>query len=122
MFLNFPIADMNRNVFWRNPEGVDERDIQRMNTFWGDESWRQVAYKTEQTLFGPVEAKTDNETIAEALQERLRTVAGFSNVPGPMPMRNRQRAIVYYLFFASQKPVAQNIVTDIFNKYRNRGE
>src|SRR5262249_17094050 len=22
MFLNFPIADMNRNVFWRNPEGV----------------------------------------------------------------------------------------------------
>ena len=27
MFLNFPIADMNRNVFWRNPEGVDEADI-----------------------------------------------------------------------------------------------
>lgn len=37
-------------------------------------------------------------------------------------MRNTMGAIVYYLYFASQKPVAQNIVTDIFNKYRNRGQ
>jgi len=121
IFLNFPIADMNRNVFWRNPEGVDDRDIQRMNAFWGDDSWRQVAYKSQPTLFGPVEEKTDNETIAEAFRQRLRAVAGFSNVPEPIPMRNTQGAIVYYLFFASPKPVAQNIVTFIFNKYRNRG-
>lgn len=121
IFLNFPIADMNRNVFWKNPEGVDERDILRMNAFWGDNSWRQVAYKTQQTLFGDVDEKTDNETIAEAFRERLRTVAGFSNVPEPMPMRNTKGAIVYYLFFASAKPVAQQIVTHIFNKYRNRG-
>lgn len=121
IFLNFPIADMNRNVFWRNAEGVDESDIQRMNAFWGDDSWRRVAYKEVQTLFGPVDEKTDNETVAEAFRERLRTVAGFANVPEPIPMRNTQGAIVYYLFFASAKPVAQNIVTHIFNKYRNRG-
>jgi hypothetical protein len=29
-------------------------------------------------------------------------------------------AVVYYLFFASHKPVAENIVQDIFNKYKNR--
>ncbi|MBI4683080.1 MAG: hypothetical protein HY757_08280 [Nitrospirae bacterium] len=29
--------------------------------------------------------------------------------------------MVYYLFFASQKPVAAGIIQDIFNKYRNRG-
>jgi three-Cys-motif partner protein len=121
IFLNFPIADMNRNVFWRNPEGVDESDIQRMNAFWGDDSWRRVAYKEVQTLFGPMDEKTDNETVAEAFRERLQRVAGFANVPEPIPMRNNQGAIVYYLFFASAKPVAQHIVTQIFNKYRNRG-
>lgn len=121
MFLNFPIADMNRNVFWRNPEGVDEDDIARMNAFWGDESWRKVAYEPVQTLFGSEDEKTDNETVAEAFRERLRKVAGFSNVPEPIPMRNSTAATIYYLFFASPKPVAQNIVTDIFTKYRNRG-
>jgi hypothetical protein len=29
--------------------------------------------------------------------------------------------VVYYLFFASQKPVAAEIVTDIFSKYRQHG-
>ena len=96
VFLNFPIADMNRNVFWRNPEGVDQSDIQRMNAFWGDDSWRRVAYKAEQTLFGPVDEKTDNEAVAEAFRERLRKVAGFGNVPEPLPMRNTKGAIVYY--------------------------
>jgi three-Cys-motif partner protein len=52
LFLNFPVADMNRNVLWRNPEGVDTADLERMNVFWGDESWRQVAYRREPGLFG----------------------------------------------------------------------
>jgi three-Cys-motif partner protein len=122
MFLNFPIADMNRNVFWRNPEGVAQDDIDRMNAFWGDDSWRSVTYQPVMTLFGPEDEKAaDNEAIANAFRERLRHVAGFKNVPEPMPMRNSKGAIVYYLFFASPKPVAQNIVTEIFEKYRNRG-
>jgi three-Cys-motif partner protein len=121
MFLNFPMADMNRNVFWRNPEGVDESDVARMTAFWGDETWRQIAYEEVQTLFGPEEEKTSNETVAQAFRERLRHKAGFKNVPEPIPMRNTKGAIVYYLFFASPKPVAQKVVTDIFDKYRSRG-
>jgi three-Cys-motif partner protein len=121
MFLNFPIMDMNMNVFWHHPEGVDQADVARMTAFWGDESWRHVAYEPVQTLFGPESEKTDNETIAEAFRQRLRNVAGFGNVPEPIPMRNTTGATVYYLFFASPKPVAQNIVTAIFAKYRNRG-
>jgi len=46
---------------------------------------------------------------------------GFKRVPEPMPMRNDQGAIVYYLFFASQVDVAEKIVTGIFDKYRNMG-
>jgi three-Cys-motif partner protein len=120
MFLNFPIADMNRNVFWHDPSGVDADDIGRMNAFWGDEIWRSVAYKPVKTLFDIEDEKTDNKTIAAAFQERLRNVAGFGNVPPPIPMRNTKGATVYYLYFASPKPVAQKIVADIFDKYRHR--
>jgi hypothetical protein len=35
-------------------------------------------------------------------------------------MRNSSGAIVYYLFFASQKAVAAGIVRDIFRKYGHR--
>lgn len=120
MFLNFPVADINRNVLWRDPEGVDQADVERMNAFWGDEKWRQVAYTTKKDLFGHPE-KEENEAVAEGFRQRLREVASFAHVPKPLPMRNSKGAIVYYLFFASQRPVAANIIRDIFKKYQERG-
>lgn len=120
MFLNFPVADMNRNVLWRNPEGVDAADLKRMNQFWGDESWRQIAYTTERDLFGHPE-KEENRVVAEGFRQRLLNVAGFRHVPEPLPMQNSKGATVYYLFFASQKPTAEDIITHIFNRYRQRG-
>jgi hypothetical protein len=62
--------------------------------------------------------KQDNDAIAEAFSKRLKQVAGFQFVPEPLPMRNSNNAVVYYLFFASQKPAAKNIIEDIFKKYR----
>jgi hypothetical protein len=35
-------------------------------------------------------------------------------------MRNQRNAVVYYLYFASAKAVAADIVEDIFSKYRKR--
>jgi len=120
VFLNFPIMDMNRNALWRNPEKVNQQNIERMNCFWGDESWKNVAYRKQRTLFGYEDEKTSNEDIAKAFQERLKIIAGFNNVPSPLPMYNSKGAVVYYLFFASHKPVAQKIITDIFGKYKGR--
>lgn len=120
IFLNFPIADMNRNVFWHNPVGVDHADIERMNAFWGDESWRDAAYTTKKDLFGHME-KEPNKVIADKFRDRLINVAGFKHVSKPLPMRNSNNAIIYYLFFASQQPVAQKIVDYIFNKYSQKG-
>jgi three-Cys-motif partner protein len=119
MFLNFPVMDMNRNALWRNPEKVLPEQARRMTRFWGDESWKQVAYSTTGNLFGEPE-KESNETIAEAFRQRLVKVAGFKRVPKPLPMRN-SRAVVYYLFFASQVGVAEDIVNDIFTKHSGRG-
>lgn len=121
LFINFPVADINRNVLWRNPEGVETADLQRMNRFWGDDSWRQIAYRRERGLFDDLVEKEPNEVVAEAFRRRLRDVAGFNHVPAPMPMRNSKGAVVYYLFFAAHKPVAAEIVGDIFKKYGQRG-
>ena len=120
IFLNFPVADMNRNVFWRHPEGVDEGDLVRMTEFWGDGSWKGAAYKTVPTLFGPSEEKAGVGEVAEAFRERLKEVAGFDYVASPIPMRNKKGVILYYLFFASHKPVAKKVVEDIFAKHRGR--
>jgi three-Cys-motif partner protein len=122
IFLNFPVMDMNRNVLWRNPEGVDPVDIKRMNTYWGDESWKDIAYHQTPNLFGEVVGiKEDNRTIALAFQKRLKEVAKFKYAPEPIPMRNSIGRIVYYLFFASQNQKGEEIAKYILNKYRNRG-
>ncbi|SPD72229.1 conserved hypothetical protein [uncultured Desulfobacterium sp.] len=123
IFLNFPVADMNRNVLWRDPDRVSQAQADRMNRFWGDNSWRDIAYEPAKqlNLFGnSEEEKVSNETIVDAFRMRLKEVAGFKHVPKPIAMRNTQNAVVYYLFFASHKPVAEDIVKDIFKKYGGR--
>ncbi|HUT89831.1 MAG TPA: three-Cys-motif partner protein TcmP [Thermoguttaceae bacterium] len=121
VFLNFPVADMNRNVLWRHPERVPVEQLRRMRRYWGDETWRDVAYTTEAGLFGDIEEKASMEVIVAAFRKRLREVAQFRYVPQPIPMRNNQGAVVYYLYFASQNQTGARIASDILNKYRDYG-
>ena len=121
IFLNFPVMDMNMNVFRRKPQKVDKSQLARMNAFWGDESWRNVAYTKTKGLFGDMEEKATIEQVVKAYQNRLKEVAGFAYVPDPIPMRNSTGAILYYLFFASPKETGAKIVKDIFDKYKNKG-
>lgn len=118
LFLNFPIMDMNRNALWRNPDRVNKSDIERMNFFWGDESWRDIAYQTMPTLFEIEPEKAANEEIAEHFRQRLIKIAHFKRVLKPMPMKNKNNAIVYYLFFASQNEAAERIAKFIFKKFQ----
>jgi len=122
LFLNFPIADANRNALWHDPERVSKEQAERMTRYWGDDSWREVAYRpsAQRGLFEHDLEKVGNEEIALAFAERLRRIAGFANVPDPLPMRNSHGAVVYYLYFASQKDVANKIVKDIFRKHASR--
>lgn len=122
LFLNFPVMDINRNVLWREPEGVSDELRQRMTRYWGDETWFDATYQRSKQLdlFGGEEAwiKVTNDEVAEAFRQRLRQVAGFGHVPKPLPMKNSTGAVVYYRFFATAKPVGSNIVEDIFDRYR----
>ena len=119
IFLNFPIMDMNMNVLKHDPDSVPPEQAGRMTRFWGDESWKSAAYSTTGNLFG-YEEKTDNETVTKVFGERLHSVAGFRHVLHPLAMRNSKGAVVYYLFFASPKPVALDIVKDVFRKHERR--
>jgi three-Cys-motif partner protein len=120
IFINFPIYDININVLHHDRETVLPQHIERMNAYWGDESWREIAYEKSQGLFGPIEEKVANFRLAEGFRDRLKKVAGFKKVPKPLAMRNSKNSIVYYLFFASHKDTAENIVTYIFDTFGKR--
>lgn len=121
IFLNFMIMDINMNVLRNDPGSVDPIQTDRMNRFWGDDSWRSVIYDSTGNLFGWDEKVAGNEALAEAYRKRLREVAGFEFVPAPVPMKNSIGRTIYYLFFASPNVTGHKIVEYIFNKYRNRG-
>jgi three-Cys-motif partner protein len=115
IFLNFPVHDMNRNVLWWNPDEPAQDDVERMNTFWGDDSWRTAAYSNENNLFKEME-KQPNEVVVSAFRKRLKETAGFKYVPEPIAMKNSKGATVYYLFFAAQQQLADKIARDIFKR------
>jgi three-Cys-motif partner protein len=120
IFLNFPIMDINMNVLRHDTGKVEKDQAARFTRFWGDESWREISYKSspQLPLWGDCDTiKQGNDIVAEAFRQRLISVAGFTNVPRPIPMKNQKKATVYYLYFASQKPVAMHIVKDIFKRY-----
>ena len=120
LMLNFPIMDINRNAIWKNQDNIPAEGIKRMNAFWGDETWRDVAYKENAQLgmFGASpQEKQDNKIISNAFRDRLIEHGKFKYVPKPIPLKNSKNAPVYYLFFASQNKTAGKIATDLFKKY-----
>lgn len=127
IFLNFPVADINRNAKRARIEDVAPEHRIRMTALWGDESWHSAMFApSKQASFfdllgGPESAdleKASNDTLAAAFQERLKSVGGFSFVPTPVPMRNSRNAVVYYLFFAGNNSTGYKIANHIFGKYR----
>lgn len=126
IFLNFPIADINRNAKRAKLEDVEFEHRKRMTTLWGDETWHAAMFtkSRQQTffeLFGdstPEMENAGNDGLAAAFMERLKSAAGFMYVPQPVPMKNSKNAIVYYLFFASNNETGYRIANHIFKKYR----
>ncbi|MDP2167918.1 MAG: three-Cys-motif partner protein TcmP [Thermodesulfovibrionales bacterium] len=119
IFINFSIQDANRNVLFEDLARAKPEDIERMNAFWGDESWKELLYREQETFFGETRQVRieDYQILSKEFCMRLKRV-GFNDAPEPILMRNKKGGPLYYLCFASQKNVAKNIVNDIFDKYR----
>jgi three-Cys-motif partner protein len=119
LFLNFMIMDINRNALRRKRDRALQSKIEQLTTLWGDKSWENAAFSSAGKLFEDP-TKVSNEQFEAAWRERLKKKAGFKFISDPMPMKTKTNAVIYYLYFASQKPVAASIVGQIFNKYRKR--
>lgn len=119
IFINFPIMDINRNVLFEDPTKAKPEDVERMNAFWGDESWKQLLYQEQKNLFGETchIRIEEYQALAKEFCKRLKKI-GFNDVPEPILMRNVKNGPLYYLCFASHKTVAKGIVNDIFDTYR----
>jgi three-Cys-motif partner protein len=125
VFVNFMLMDMNMNVLLRDPAKAEPGQVERMDRFWGDGSWRSVAYELspQGNLFGDsehVKVEDANEKISEAYRQRLIDVAGFAYAPQPLRFVNSLGFTIYYLFFASPNPTGNKIVEDVFRKHRTK--
>jgi three-Cys-motif partner protein len=120
IFLNFPMLDINRNALAVDPSKANPVHVARLTRLWGDESWRRIVYESDEFFRLEFKQRAAHSALATAFGERLREVAGFAYVPEPVVMRTKgtRGPILYHLFFASSNPVAEKIVTHIFNKYR----
>ncbi len=123
IFLNFMVMDMNMNVLLLDPTKAAPAQVAKMTRFWGDASWRHVAYEesSQGNSFSDsetVKVADANEKIAEAYRQRLLDVAGFAYVPRPLAFVNSLGATIYYLFFASPNKTGKKIVEHIFDKHR----
>jgi len=122
LFLCLPVTDGNGGALWTRPGRVGAAERERMNRFWGDESWREIADHpvARDGAAGKVaRAKSAHDAVADAFRRRLRQEAGFANVPDPLPLANAAGAIAGYLFFASAGNTANDIVRDTFTRYHD---
>lgn len=125
LLVNFPIMGMNRSVL-RDPskEAPTQEQVERMNRFWGDETWRAAAFEQPRDLWGdpmPLRKKQGNEPIVQAYIKRLHEVAGFEYVSKPLAMRNSNNAPVYYLIGASAATQGVKLFNGVFKRWRKKG-
>jgi three-Cys-motif partner protein len=124
IFVNFMVMDMNMNVLLRELARAKPAQIDRMNRFWGDDSWQKATHEPDRQghFFAEqpetVKVEGANTQIAAAYRKRLIEVAGFAYAAEPLAFKNSLGATIYYLFFASPKATGEKIVEDIFRKHR----
>ncbi|MFH1718482.1 MAG: three-Cys-motif partner protein TcmP [Planctomycetota bacterium] len=116
IFLNFPLMDINRNTLRRSLANADDDDVAAFNAFWGSEDWKDIMYQHD--LFGNLDKIGNNQKLAMAFQNRLKSAAGFEFVPEPILMRNTKGSELYFLYFASHQWVAERVILGIFKKHR----
>jgi three-Cys-motif partner protein len=126
IFLNFPIMDMQRNVFYHDRNNVEQKQLLRMNEFWGDESWQDLVWGISPQLGffeGSKEEKSKwtERNVVEGYRQRLLNTAGFSYAPDPIPMINSKKSVIYYLFFASPNKTGNKIARGVLKKWREKG-
>jgi three-Cys-motif partner protein len=122
IFLNFPLMALNRSVLKSRFDDLSEKDIERMNRFWGSDRWMEEIYSEQKNLFDEIEwEKTVSKAreLANIFKGRLEEV--FDCVSEALVMRNSKNAPLYCLFYAGHNATGRKITNDIFKKYEHLG-
>jgi len=126
LILNFPMMGAQRAGFWRNPDELPTSLRRRFQRTWGADKWSEAYTEVPNLLandpdYGPELVKKGCREIAEILRKRIRDNAGFKHVAQPHPSKNNRGSILFFLFLASQKPVAEKVMNYIVQKQSEKG-
>lgn len=119
--INFPTMDINRNAARRGHMTFDDINAPQMSKWWGSDDWKQQFYGMGQKpLVGDarVQKRVNNDDIVNFYRRRLLEQGGFEFVTEPLPMKNSQNAVLYYILMASNNETAVRIMNEILDKYR----
>jgi three-Cys-motif partner protein len=119
--INFPTMDINRNSALRDQASIAEANATRMTKWWGDESWKEQFYGPGPKLLHgeSTNRKTvNNDDVVEMYRQRLLSEGGYEFVTNPLPMKNSQNAVLYYILLASNNETAVRIMDEILDRYR----
>lgn len=119
--INFPTMDINRNSALREQLAIGEANAARMSKWWGDDSWIGQFYGPgPKWLHGESGNRkvVNNDEIVQIYRQRLQDEGGFGFVTEPLPMKNSQNAVLYYILLASNNETAVRIMNEILDKYR----
>ncbi|MBU2037117.1 three-Cys-motif partner protein TcmP [Patescibacteria group bacterium] len=117
IILNMPIMAMNRACLLNNPDNLTKRNIEMMNSLWGNDDWQKIVYSTVLTLFGTAKMKNciDSKELSNYFVQRLKLV--FGHVSRPLIMRNSKNSPLYCLIYAGHNKIAKNIIESIFGHF-----
>ncbi|MBW7998144.1 MAG: three-Cys-motif partner protein TcmP [Candidatus Glassbacteria bacterium] len=121
VLIHFSIYDLRRNIFPHKKSKIKDNEIQRMNKFWGDNSWQDIKGDIQSDLFDEEDTHIADKNILEAYKNRLQAIANFRYVSDPLPMKTEGNSVLYYLIFATQNRTGLKIINDIFKKYLKSG-
>lgn len=123
IFINFPVMALNRTVLPNVAYQLTEKQVERMNAFWGSTEWRGLIYDEVRDLWGNVvEIKIERTTgmlLGKLFRSRLEQV--FKFVTTPLVMRNSVGAPLYCLIFAGHNEIGASITQSIFEQYERLG-
>ena len=73
IFINFPLYDMKLNVLLCDSKKTDKKSIVRMDSFWGDNSWKESVYVKQSSLFGEdQEIKTNMGEVNQSFSRKIK--------------------------------------------------
>jgi len=108
IFLNFPVADINRNVLWNDPARVSPEQAARLTTFW-ETNLGEMSHIRQKVSFSAIDTKSRSK-----LSQR-RLAIDFGNSPGSSSSLSRfqcetavARLFITYTLLHQIRPVTES--------------